>query len=172
MSRLGFFGGSFNPITIAHVDLVLEAIEEYKLDKVYFVPMNDKYPKKGLLPLKHRREMLNLVVSENPNKLDIFLLDNEIESKAIDSFELIDKEFKNDERFFIMGSDNYKKIGTWKDYEKLKNYNFIILDRENKTQTKDISSSLVRDYIKDKKNISNLVSKKIENYIGNNNLYF
>ena len=51
MSRLGFFGGSFNPITKAHIDLILEAIDKYSLDKVYFVPMNDKYKKQGLLPL-------------------------------------------------------------------------------------------------------------------------
>ena len=172
MSRLGFFGGSFNPITIAHINLVLEAMEQNKLDKVYFVTMNDKYPKKGLLPIEHRKEMINLVISDNPNKFDMFLLDNKKEYKAIDSFEIIDNEFKNDERFFIMGSDNYENIKYWKDYEKLQKYNFIVLDRENNLKTKDISSSLVRTYIKDKKNISNLVSDKIEKYIENNNLYF
>ena len=173
MSRLGFFGGSFNPITIAHVDLILKAIDEYSLDKVYFVPMNDKYQKHGLIPLNKRKEMIELAINNN-SKLDIFFLDNDKETKAIDSFEKIDKEFDTDERFFIMGSDNYKKIGDWKDYEKLKKYKFIVLDRdsENFSSTNNISSTKVRDAIKTNDDIKGYVSEDVERYIKENKLYF
>lgn len=37
--RLGFFGGSFNPPTNAHIDLAKKALKECKLDKVIFVPI-------------------------------------------------------------------------------------------------------------------------------------
>lgn len=171
MSRLGFFGGSFNPITKAHLNLILEAIDEYKLDKVYFVPMNDMYKKQDLLPLEYRNDMLKIALEDYSNNMDIFLLDNSKSLKAIDSFKIIDSEFKDDERFFIMGSDNYNKIETWKDYESLKKYNFIVLDRENKNETKDISSTIVRNYIKDKKDISNLIPNKVIKFIENNKLY-
>ena len=77
MSRLGFFGGSFNPITKAHVDLILEAIDKYSLDKVYFVPMNDKYKKQGLLPLELRKDMIEIALEDYPNKMDVFLIDND-----------------------------------------------------------------------------------------------
>ena len=73
MSRLGFFGGSFNPITKAHLNLILEAIDEYKLDKVYFVPMNDMYKKQGLLPLEYRKNMLEIALEDYSKKMDIFL---------------------------------------------------------------------------------------------------
>ncbi len=43
--KLGFFGGSFNPVTIAHINLIKKAIKEFNLDKVYFIPMNDYYKK-------------------------------------------------------------------------------------------------------------------------------
>ena len=172
MSRLGFFGGSFNPITIAHVDLILKAIDEYSLDKVYFVPMNDKYKKQGLLPLELRKDMIEIALEDYPNKMDVFLIDNDKETKAIDSFELIDSCFEKDERFFIMGSDNYKNISSWKNYDKLKEYNFIVLDRENESRTKNISSTVVRNYIKDKKDITSLVSEKVLKYIETKNLYF
>ena len=172
MSRLGFFGGSFNPITKAHLNLILEAIDEYKLDKVYFVPMNDMYKKQGLLPLEYRKSMLEIALEDYVEKMDIFLLNNDKEYKAIDSFEIIDSKFDKDERFFIMGSDNYKKIENWKDYDKLKKYNFIILDRENKNDTKDISSTIVRNYIKDKKDISEFIPYKVMKFIENNKLYF
>ena len=47
--KIGFFGGSFNPPTIAHLDLVKKAIQKYQLDKVYFVPVNNFYKKEELL---------------------------------------------------------------------------------------------------------------------------
>ena len=171
MSRFGFFGGSFNPITKAHIDLILEAIDKYNLDKVYFVPMNDMYKKQGLLPLNVRSEMLKLALDDYLDKMDIFLLNNDKEYKAIDSFKIIDSKFEKDERFFIMGSDNYKNIENWKDYEKLKKYNFIVLDRENESKTKDIISTIVRNYIKDRKDISVFLPNKVVKYIENNNLY-
>lgn len=46
MKKYGFFGGCFNPVTKAHVELALEIVNKYKLDKVVFVPMGDKYDKK------------------------------------------------------------------------------------------------------------------------------
>ncbi len=46
--KIGFFGGCFNPVTIAHINLIKKAIEECSLDEVYFVPMNDYYKKSRL----------------------------------------------------------------------------------------------------------------------------
>ena len=36
--RIGLFGGSFDPVHKAHLRLALDAKEEFKLDKVIFVP--------------------------------------------------------------------------------------------------------------------------------------
>jgi len=47
--KIGFFGGSFNPPTNAHIALAQKAIKECMLDKVVFVPMNDYYRKKELV---------------------------------------------------------------------------------------------------------------------------
>ena len=49
MEKYGFFGGSFNPVTKAHVELAKEITNKYKLDKVIFVPVGDKYNKMGLM---------------------------------------------------------------------------------------------------------------------------
>ncbi len=46
--KIGFFGGSFNPPTNAHICLAQKAIKECGLDKVIFVPMNDYYRKNNL----------------------------------------------------------------------------------------------------------------------------
>ena len=49
MKKYGFFGGSFNPVTKAHVDLALEIVKMFNMDKVIFVPVGDNYNKKGLI---------------------------------------------------------------------------------------------------------------------------
>ena len=50
--KIGFFGGSFNPPTVAHIYLAKEAVSQCKLDKVVFVPMNDYYKKDYLASRK------------------------------------------------------------------------------------------------------------------------
>ena len=182
--RLGFFGGCFNPPTIAHIKLVEAAIEVAKLDKVYFVPMGNFYEKEELVDEKHRINMLNLSIQNNP-KLDIsnIQIETKRQTHAIDTFKLINSTFTDSENFFIMGSDNFKKIKSWKSAEELiDNYNYIILDRGNlvdknviivksSEDLKEISSSLVRKKIKNDDNIDTLLIEDVKNYILENRLY-
>ena len=170
-NRVGFFGGCFNPVTKAHIELIKKAIEQEKLSKVYFVPMGDLYQKKDLIPLEHRIKMLELAF-ENDEKMEILnISNNKQKMHAIDTFELIDRKFPDCKKFFIMGSDNYQKISEWKKAEKLmQNYQYIILDREN-AKTKEISSSKVREKIKQKEEIESFVPKQVIEYIRQKNLY-
>lgn len=171
MEKIGFFGGCFNPVTNAHIELIAEAIKQENLDKVYFVPMGDLYEKKDLISLKHRIKMLELAF-ENQEKMTILAISNKDKKTcAIDTFQKIDEKFPKDERFFIMGSDNYENMAKWKNVEDLiKNYQYIILDRE-KGKRKDISSSMVREKIKQNENVENLIPQKVLEYIKQKNLY-
>ena len=171
MKKLGFFGGCFNPVTNAHINLMKEVIQKENLDKIYFVPMGDLYQKEDLIPLENRVEMLKIDF-ENESKFDILKISNlDKKMAAIDTFHIIDKKFKEDERFFIMGSDNYQKISKWKASDELiNNYQYIILDRENE-KVKNISSTQVRNNIKESKDVKKLVSPKVYDYIKQKNLY-
>lgn len=71
-----------------------------------------------------------------------------------------------------MGTDNYDKITNWKDAEALKdNYKYIVLDRKTESDTKEISSTIVRNKIINKESIEDLVPNKVKSYIYKNNLY-
>ena len=59
--KIGFFGGSFNPPTIAHLNLAKQAVKEYNLDKLYFVPVNNKKKKKDLIDIDLRIQMLESI---------------------------------------------------------------------------------------------------------------
>lgn len=185
MKRIGFFGGSFNPPTIAHLEIVNLALKEVNLDKIVIVPMGDKYEKKDLISFEHRFKMLNLLFNKN-DKVEVSDIQKNQKKRtyAIDTFKIIDLQYPNDQRFFIMGLDNFSKINEWKDSNKLlENYNFIVFKRNNIEITglnknikfldvnQDISSSLARKKIINSETLENIISPEVEKYIHKNELY-
>lgn len=175
MERIGFFGGCFNPPTNIHISIANNLIEQKKLDRIVFVPVNDYYKKKELVEAKHRYNMLKLATKKY-DKLEV----DDIEIKqdrqlfAVDAFEVIHnsdfaKETNKDNIFLIMGSDNYNKMPLWKDYNKIKDkYNYIVIDRDEE----QISSTKIREMIKnDDKNVVKYIPKEVYNYIIKNELY-
>jgi len=189
VEKIGFYGGCFNPPTRAHIQLAIKVLQNYKLDKIFFVPVGNAYNKKELADEQHRYNMLKIAIQNEPNLeiLDIELNQNK-NFKAIDVFKLINNKFKNSQNYFIMGADNFQKIENWKDYQTLiSEFNYIVLSRENiginKNKNKnvhyfkkcqiDCSSTQVREYIK-QSNIQSLqeyIDNNVLNYIMNNQLY-
>ena len=74
MKRYGFFGGSFNPPTIAHERLAEEIAEKFKLDKVYFVPVGNYYKKTDLIDENKRLAMLESIRNDKIDVLDLSLI--------------------------------------------------------------------------------------------------
>lgn len=143
MKKYAFFGGSFNPPTLAHKTCAETILKQLGLDKLFFVPVGDAYKKHGLINEKYRYEMLKLICKEN-QKLDVcdIELNTNINYKAIDVFRLIKNKYKDDEIYFIMGADNFENILNWKNCEELvSNYNFILLNRNNINLEKIISKN-------------------------------
>lgn len=185
--KLGFFGGSFNPPTIAHYNLIQQALKEYKFDKVYFVPVNNYYNKPNLVSIEKRIAMLELLCQNN-KKIQVLDIEKHIDKKldAIDIFKIIEKQYHNNSIVFFLGEDNYKKMHTWKNYDELQKYNYIVFQRDDKknlvinqkniiymknSENLKISSTDIREKIKNNKTISNLVTKDVEQYILQNKLY-
>ncbi len=183
MKKIGFFGGCFNPPTIAHLEMAKLAIKEIGLDKVIFVPMNDFYNKMGLISSNHRINMLNILINGNTNlEVNDFEIKANKKMFAIDAFDYIDKNY-DCEKYFIMGSDNYIKINNWKDSYKLEKFNYIILDRLHEIKVNDkisivsnnnylnISSTKVRNLILKKEDTKNYLTNEVYQYIKTNKLY-
>ena len=159
MKKYGFFGGAFNPPTIAHEKLALEIAEKYNLDKVYFVPVGNFYNKKDLVDEKERFKMLKLISSD---KIDVLPIEFNMNKKlnTSEALELINNEYKNVDRYFIMGGDNLEKLSSWQNPENCLNGNkFIAIERGKK-----ISNIIEND------NLLNKYSKNIFT-LENNNLY-
>lgn len=195
MKRYGFFGGSFNPPTMAHERLAEEIAEKFKLDKVYFVPVGNYYKKTDLIDENKRLAMLESIRND---KIDV--LDIELNSKkkllAVDAFELINDNFSSSENYFILGGDNLEKLPNWENATKCLNNNIIAIQRgknlaniivenklleENKNKIfkfnanklYNYSSTEVRKAIKndDIEILNKMLNKKVYFYIKENNLY-
>lgn len=186
--KIGFFGGSFNPPSNIHINLAKEVIQEFKLDKVIFVPVGDYYNKASLVSAKHRYNMLKLAVEEEDNlEIEDVTLHTKDKLYAVDTFKILQKKYKSDNLFFIMGSDNYRKMPEWKKYQELiNNFNIIVIERERKSvrnqkrenvlefipeNLSEFDSTKIREMIKHNKSVENLLNKDVYKYIENNKLY-
>lgn len=199
MKKLGFFGGSFNPPTYAHINIAKMSIEKFNLDAVYFVPVGNLYNKPSLIDEKYRYKMLQLVCGDKIKAENVELNRKET-LDTLQAFNLIEEKYKNDETeiFYIMGADNFEKLPNWKDSKKLvEDYQYIIFKRDGSNleqciernqilkknrqnfkfldlqQYADISSGIIRELIKkeDYEKCKEYTDAAIVQYIKENKLY-
>ena len=127
--KIGIFGGCFNPPHRMHKNIPLELMENGYLDKVIYVPTGDDYNKIDLISLKDRYNMLKLMISNNTNLLVEPNQNLKYTYQVLDYFKSI---YKDDEIYFICGTDNLKEFDTWKNYEYiLTNYKLLVIKRNN-----------------------------------------
>lgn len=187
--KIGIFGGCFNPPHNMHKNIGLKLIEKGYLDKIIYVPTGDKYNKKSLISFSHRLNMLNLMTENNDNFI-VSIIGNDDEYQY--TYQVLDyykKIYKEDDIYFICGTDNLREFSTWKNYEYiLKNYKLLVIKRNNddinelldKYKSESIifanitlgilSSTYIRSNI-DNDEINKHIDENVLNYIRENKLY-
>ena len=191
--KIGIFGGSFNPPHKMHKEIAIELIKKHYVDKVIFVPTGSKYKyKNNLLSDKVRLNMLELMCKDT-NNLEVS--DFELKDDVVYTYLTLNyfkNKYKDDEIYFICGTDNLSYIDKWKRGEyilsnnkllvikrdtfdintlldKYKDYkdNIIVTDiKEN-----EISSTKIREMIYNNKRVKNYLDNKVLDYIIRNKLY-
>lgn len=120
---IGIFGGTFNPIHLAHLRVAEEAREQLRLDRVLFVPSATP-PHKGadhLAAAAHRLAMVRRAVAGNPAfRVSSVEIDRPGRSYSIDTVRLLRERVPRGTRFvFLLGVDAFREIDTWKEYRTL-----------------------------------------------------
>ncbi len=195
--KIGLFGGTFDPIHQGHMIIMENVINYMNLDKIYILP-NSNPPHKlenKKTDLKLRLKMVEEAIKNNPKLVinDYDFKDNKIHYtyKTIEYFK---STYPKDEFFFIMGEDSFMDIEKWKNYKEIlkekliifkrlsgKNFSLIAKINEIKKYNRniylidnlalDISSTLIRNMVKNKKSIRYLVDDKVKKIIEEENLY-
>ena len=191
--KIGIFGGSFNPPHNMHTDIANYMINRHYVDKVVLVPTGSKYTyKNNLIEEEHRYNMLEILSNKNDN---IMVSDYELKSEVvytIDTLKHFKEEYPNDEICFICGLDNFSYIDKWKNGEEiLTNYKIVVINRDgndleellvkydkykdniiiSNMEMKDISSTYIRDNIKEIDKVKEYIDEDVLRYIQENELY-
>ena len=190
MSKIGLFGGTFDPVHLGHLITAEDILKDLKLDKVIFIPAGRPPHKEAsaVTDAKHRLKMLKLAVAAYPG---FELSDYELKKKAkcytIDTVRYFKSRMqKGDKLYFIAGSDIVGQIESWKDWQKLiKEVHLIIMARPGfkagkkasrfgtlvEVQNIDISSSSIRKMIKKGLPVTYMIPEAVEKYIYEHKLY-
>ena len=121
--RIGVFGGTFDPIHLAHLRCAEEACEQLGLDRVLFVPAADPPHKtdRRVSPAHHRLAMVKLAAAGNPRfRVSTIEIERRGLSYTIDTLRSLRLRLGPSTRLtLLVGLDAFVEIGTWKDYRSL-----------------------------------------------------
>jgi len=121
LSRVGIYGGTFDPIHNGHLHVITQLIEKKIIDRLLVIPagqplLRDDAPQ---ATGAQRRAMCELAVSTLPSQIASHVEVNPIEilrqgpSYAIDTLEAVRSAYPSSEIFLILGADAYSKIDQW-----------------------------------------------------------
>jgi nicotinate-nucleotide adenylyltransferase len=131
--RLCLFGGTFDPIHNAHLKIADEAAARFQLDHVLFVPAANPPHKtrSDLAPYEDRFHMVELACRPYPKFLASRLEAGNARSYTVDTLERFRKELGPDDHlFFLIGSDAFDELETWKRWRDVVNLTeFIVVER-------------------------------------------
>lgn len=117
--RIGVFGGTFDPIHIAHLRSAEEAREQLRLDQVLFIPAADPPHKhRRITPARHRLAMVRLATAGHPAfRVSTLEIDRGGRSYTVDTLRALRARLQErDVITLLIGFDAFCEIGTWKDY--------------------------------------------------------
>ncbi len=195
--KLAIMGGTFNPIHIGHLVCAEEAVSQYGLDQVLFMPTGLP-PHKEILNgagLEDRYRMCAIAISGNPRfEISRYEIEKKRVSYTVGTVRHFRERMPETELFFITGADAVLEILEWKDPRELLAMATLIaatrpgypLNRvskplsrfliENRVKIMEIpgigvSSTMIRGRVSGQKSIRYLVSEGVRQYIESEGLY-
>jgi nicotinate-nucleotide adenylyltransferase len=131
--RVALFGGTFDPIHDAHLIIAGQAADQFRLDRVLFVPAAHPPHKAGATyaPYLDRMRMAEIACAADPRFEVSRLEEDTARSYSIDTIEKMRARLSpEDELFFLIGADAFAEIRTWRRWQDvLRDVTFIVVSR-------------------------------------------
>ncbi|MGL2965475.1 nicotinate (nicotinamide) nucleotide adenylyltransferase [Flavobacterium sp. XGLA_31] len=190
--KIGLYFGTFNPIHVGHLIIANHMAEYSDLDQVWLVvtPHNPHKEKSTLLDDYQRLHMVHLATEDF-----IKIKPSDIEFKlpqpnyTVNTLAHLGEKYPQHEFALIMGEDNLNSLHKWKNYEViLANHNIYVYPRVNAGELDsqfanhpkihrvgapviELSSTFIRESIKNKKNVAPMLPHKVWEYLDHNLFY-
>ena len=156
-TKIGLFGGTFNPIHIGHLQSALDVLTQFSLELIYFIPSAlPPHKTKGILATaRNRSEMVRLTIENYPQlNLNDIELNRTGPSYTIDTIRYFKTKMSTDSKlYFILGVDAFMEIHTWKNFLNLfEEVAFIVMSRPQGSTTTPNFETAVESFVQ--RNIS------------------
>ena len=189
MLRTGIFGGSFNPIHKGHISLAQQLRKRAGLDEVWLMvsPENPLKQSADLLDDNLRMKMAHMALEGVEG---IVASDYEMHlpkpSYTWNTLQKLSKDYPDREFVLLMGGDNWALFDRWYHHEDiLTNYQIVVYPRKDtevpdpfvpsvcivEAELLDISSTEIRQRIREGKGIRRMVPGVVADFIKENKLY-
>ena len=186
--RIGIFGGSFDPVHIAHLTVAEAAAEQLRLDQVRFVPtaIQPFKPEGHHADAEHRVAMLRLALNGH---LGLVLDLREVErggiSYTVDTLTDVRREFPSDELFLLIGADTAHDLPRWRDLDMIGELaQIVVMSRAGgrppnlaaitnvlTVPSIDVSASAIRQAARHGKAVVEWVPSSVAEYIQTHHVY-
>jgi nicotinate-nucleotide adenylyltransferase len=191
-------GGTFDPVHFGHLDAADAARSALSLDEILFIPSNDPphRPSDPHASAYHRFAMVALAIDGRPDcRASDLELARAGRSYTADTLRSLHAQgWPAAQLFFILGADAFAEIATWHRYPSvLDEANFVVIARLGMTadaavartqelrsrrnifpveaQTRDVSSTTIRERIAARRRIDDLVPAPVARHIEAHQLY-
>jgi len=187
--KIGLFFGSFNPIHHGHLMVASFIANHTELKQIWLVvsPQNPHKTQSSLLNEYDRLHLAQLAV-ENDTQIKVSDIEFKLPkpSYTIDTLTYLQEKYPQHQFYVIMGSDSFKNLPKWKNFETLvKNYQFIVYSRPGFDITEEygadvtfleapmleLSATLIRNNCKEGITIRYLVPEDVRLEIERNNYF-
>jgi len=189
--EIGLYFGSFNPIHVGHLVIANYILEKTTIDELWFVisPQNPLKEKTTLLDDYQRLHMVELAIDDFPH-----LRTSSVEfslpqpSYTVQTLAHLYDKYPQHTFSLIMGGDNIQSIHKWKNYQRIiENYKIYVYPRPGFVMPQDldgnpnieivnaplmeISSSMIREWIRQGRNIQGFMPSAAWQYLDEMNFY-
>ena len=194
MKPIAILGGSFNPVHFGHLKMAEAAMESAHFSKVLFIPTGTPYHKeqKNLLPFSDRLKLLELAIENCPD-FDCSPIEGERDgnSYTIDTVRELLRQNPTNSYSLLIGTDQFLTLRSWHKIKELGQLvDFYVANRNGEMEFStfqkeredlekelslhcklfpmpaiDLSSTEIRNLMKEGKSIHGMLPKSVEEYI-------
>lgn len=198
--KVGIMGGTFDPIHVGHLILAENAYHQFELDEVLVMPSGNpphKTNREERASLEDRIEMVRLAIADNPHfTISLAEAHEEGYTYTKETLEKLTRQNPDTEYYFIMGADSLFSFEEWKDPKRITELAVIVTAvrdhasvqaieqkiahlkkvykadiRTLETPNMDISSRMLRSWIKEERSVRYYLTDSVISYIEKKGLY-